>query len=419
MADPNDDESPLDQKLEWERARQILEKGDEQILDLRKVGFSFVTALITASAYFGGKDTPATADPSYVGPLIAMAAMAALVALFFCDEEIASRQKATAARAGILERFSPVELTDFLRGRAQSERWDGFRRFVYTGFLIVAFLIGAAGPATTLVEGLGEGDGPPTAAHGTSDPGGGRDVEVPAANGTTLRVECSPPPVVSTKPVLDTALVAWLCLLAVAATGLAAALAVWRGKFHLGNQPRMPLRPGMTDWTLNRWVYDFQEPVFIQIANQGTADDYLPYLEDFGPKRKVVARLRPISNHAGRTKDIEWKAWSAPLTGSPRPGLPEVREPHDRSGGNPWSPDERLRIALGEAGGPRWLLRAQTTFCLPITIEPDEDIPDGWYEVIIASGQVLKRRLRVKRPLPPPTHHQLLSATVVTAKVEA
>ena len=31
----------LDRKTEWERARQILEKADDAIVDLRKVGFSF------------------------------------------------------------------------------------------------------------------------------------------------------------------------------------------------------------------------------------------------------------------------------------------------------------------------------------------------------------------------------------------
>jgi hypothetical protein len=357
----DDDRELLGHKLEWERARQMLETGDEKILDLRKVGFGFVTTLITASAYFGGKDALGESTYLHAGPLAGITAMVAVVGLYFCDQEVALRQSATAWRAALIERFTAIELTDFLRARSYKQRWSRFRCWIYVAFLAVAGFVGAAGPLTTLLA-------PPEGGAGS------------VALASCFAVGG-----------------AWLV-----ATGLVVLL----GSTKLTNSRVTALRPGMTDWTLSCWSYDSSMPVFLQIANQSAMDDHVPCLGD----HRTVAKLRSIAT--GVTYPIECSNWSEPLEPNlpwilarlPARELPRVREPHPVTQKKPWKVGFRVWWALSkDAGTQRWLLRGETSLCVPISL--DQSAPEGWYEILIAGERALKRRLLVKKLSEPSVFH--------------
>jgi hypothetical protein len=126
------------QMKEWDKAREILRDYDERLHDLRKFGFSFVTALLTVGAFATNAITSTLTDSAAQGTANATAAQAAssqssipelfnlgifivtlilIVALHYFDKNYRVFQQAACTRAMVIERKLNLELTEIIKDR--------------------------------------------------------------------------------------------------------------------------------------------------------------------------------------------------------------------------------------------------------------------------------------------------------------
>lgn len=122
---------------EWERSRDVLEKFDEYTHDVRKYGFSFVTALLTAQAIL----TP-SGVPGYIKLGIFLATLVLLVALRLFEKNYELFQRAASSRARILEKFLNLELTETITWRYKFEGILGIVTHIYGIFAIGVGVLG-------------------------------------------------------------------------------------------------------------------------------------------------------------------------------------------------------------------------------------------------------------------------------------
>lgn len=123
---------------EWKLARQVFEKFDDRQHDLRKYGFTFLSALIAADSLTKlVMDADDRIRLSVVGITLLLT-----VALNLLDKNYELFMSAAAIRAKILEVRLNLELTETISFR---HKWDKFDRYVlgvYVMFAAVAGLVG-------------------------------------------------------------------------------------------------------------------------------------------------------------------------------------------------------------------------------------------------------------------------------------
>lgn len=125
---------------EWKIARETIAKFDDHLHDLRKYGFSFITALLTAESLL----MPGiTAFPAEVKVAVLIVTLVLIVAIHLIDRMYQVIQEAVSTRAKILERILNLELTEDIgfRYRTKNLRW--YVVGVYTGFTVGVSILGS------------------------------------------------------------------------------------------------------------------------------------------------------------------------------------------------------------------------------------------------------------------------------------
>ncbi len=137
------DDSDTNLEKEWEVARDVIKTFDEQIHDLRKYGFSFITALLTAQSILipavGGSPSSSSIPDSVKFGVLAVTLLL-VVALRVLEYTYRFYQKSAASRAVVVERQLNFELTETVANRFD---WEGMRKW-YT-YLYYLFAVGVLG----------------------------------------------------------------------------------------------------------------------------------------------------------------------------------------------------------------------------------------------------------------------------------
>jgi hypothetical protein len=127
---------------EWARARDVIEKCDERVQDIRKVGFAFLSTLMTAETLVWHKASEPLGGAA--GFALLLIALATLFAVRIFEKHTQLLQSAASSRARALELFVPVELTEIISDRHAKDGWP-----LYTTLLYLLF--GAVAVVTSLV----------------------------------------------------------------------------------------------------------------------------------------------------------------------------------------------------------------------------------------------------------------------------
>jgi hypothetical protein len=124
-----------DALTEWSAARGVLARFDEDLHDLRKYGFSFVTGLLTVDALF------ATTDDNYKLAAL-VGTMALIVVLSVVDKNYRTFLEGATDRATLLENRSSPELTKTMTRIYEQKRVGTTFNLVYVGLTFVTFMLG-------------------------------------------------------------------------------------------------------------------------------------------------------------------------------------------------------------------------------------------------------------------------------------
>jgi hypothetical protein len=133
-------------KKEWEEARGVLKFYDERLHDLRKYGFSFLTALLAAGSILSeivpGATPPSTITPDKVKLAVFVVTLMLIVALHLFDKNYRVFQQAAFTRALVLERKLNIELSEIISDRYKSDKIARHVLYVYILFICGVALLG-------------------------------------------------------------------------------------------------------------------------------------------------------------------------------------------------------------------------------------------------------------------------------------
>ncbi len=127
---------------EWKEARSVLARFDNNLHDLRKYGFSFVTALLAANGLISIGGT--TVVPAEVKTSILVVTMGLIVTLKLLDSHYRCFENAASLRCRILEDRLNLELTGDVSFFYNLERWWVNVLFLYLGFVGLTAILGIA-----------------------------------------------------------------------------------------------------------------------------------------------------------------------------------------------------------------------------------------------------------------------------------
>lgn len=137
---------------EWEVARSVLNNFDERLHDLRKVGFTFITALLAADAIIF-KDSGLDLDQS-VKFVVLILNFGLIVTLLLLDRNYRVFQTAAATRATVIERKINLELTEVISQRYDLTKVPDYITGLYIAFTILVLFMGFAVLSETYKLGL-------------------------------------------------------------------------------------------------------------------------------------------------------------------------------------------------------------------------------------------------------------------------
>ena len=120
---------------EWQAARDVLDKFDERLHDLRKYGFSFITGLLSVDAIFA-----AISASWKLAALIATLAL--IVSLNLVDRNYRVFQIAATIDAQLLERRNEMNLTQTISRIYDDAHIKFFFQTVYIMFTLATLLLG-------------------------------------------------------------------------------------------------------------------------------------------------------------------------------------------------------------------------------------------------------------------------------------
>ena len=147
--------SPDDLRFkEWTECRTIIGRLDSTLVDLRKTGFAFITALLTASAFLSLLGVPGQngiASPIQARGVAFMAIMVLIAALFAVDNYYEVLLNAAVERALDLEAQTdpPVRVTKYLSINASSTLSTWILVGLYLTLLATAGGLGLLAVAST------------------------------------------------------------------------------------------------------------------------------------------------------------------------------------------------------------------------------------------------------------------------------
>ena len=126
---------------EWKEVRSILARKDENIHDLRKYGFSFVTAILAAE---GLLSQGSVSIPNEVKAGVLIVTMGLIVTLKLLDTHYRRFQRAASIRGRILEDRLNLDLTNDISFFYNLQRWWRYMQALYYGFIVLTTLLGFA-----------------------------------------------------------------------------------------------------------------------------------------------------------------------------------------------------------------------------------------------------------------------------------
>jgi hypothetical protein len=133
---------------EWNTARGILKDTDEHLHDLRKYGFTFVTALLTAESFLIPSKSPDPISGTILPPEIKIAVLGVtlvlIIALQLMDRYYQVLQDAAATRALVLERALNLELTEVITLRFNRYHVKRYAIAIYGLFVFGVVVLGWA-----------------------------------------------------------------------------------------------------------------------------------------------------------------------------------------------------------------------------------------------------------------------------------
>jgi len=122
---------------EWKEARSVLARFDENLHDLRKYGFSVLSAFLALDALQKLTSIDAGAKFGLIVVTIAL-----IITMRLLDQDYQKLQSAASIRARILERSLNIELTDTITDRYNRNYLHLINFSLYCGFIAIALLIG-------------------------------------------------------------------------------------------------------------------------------------------------------------------------------------------------------------------------------------------------------------------------------------
>jgi hypothetical protein len=127
---------------EWKSVREILAKFDDRILDLRKIGFSLLTALLAAQSLLIPSFYQTSSLPPAIKLTVIVATLLLIVTVRLIEKNYELFQEAAATRAVVLERDLNLEITETISERSRSDHFARIVSWVYIVFAIVAGVVG-------------------------------------------------------------------------------------------------------------------------------------------------------------------------------------------------------------------------------------------------------------------------------------
>jgi hypothetical protein len=135
---------------EWEVARNLIKEFDDRIHDLRKYGFSFLTALFAAESLLIPGYINIRAGQPFIPDFIKLAVMLVtllmIVALRIMERNYQLFIKCASQRARILERNLNLELTEIISSRHRREKISKYENLIY-----ICFVLGIGGLGSTIL----------------------------------------------------------------------------------------------------------------------------------------------------------------------------------------------------------------------------------------------------------------------------
>lgn len=125
---------------EWQVARDTLQATDNNLHDLRKYGFSFVTALIAAESILLPSVSGGLPDKVKLG--VFLVTLLLIFVLHLIDENYRALEEATAGRALVIERDLNLELTEIISDRYIKTHAKLKVFIVYAFFAISVLVLG-------------------------------------------------------------------------------------------------------------------------------------------------------------------------------------------------------------------------------------------------------------------------------------
>ncbi len=138
---------------EWEATRDVLKTFDGYLHDLRKYGFTFITALLTADVLFTTWVVDPTPPPNgFAGELfpehikatILGVTLLLIIGIFIIDIYYRFFQRSANIRSRILEKILNIELSDTITQRYNSRPYQYVVSVVYGIFILVVWFLGVA-----------------------------------------------------------------------------------------------------------------------------------------------------------------------------------------------------------------------------------------------------------------------------------
>jgi hypothetical protein len=138
---------------EWAECRTTIGRLDTILVDLRKVGFSFITALLTAGSFLSVLG-PAAAAAAEARAVAFGAIMTLITALFFVDCYYENLMAGAVERGLDLESRTkpPVRLTTYLTQNALASHATRAVLALYLGLIVVAAALGAVSVLSNVVQ---------------------------------------------------------------------------------------------------------------------------------------------------------------------------------------------------------------------------------------------------------------------------
>lgn len=135
---------------EWEKSRDLIKEYDDRIHDLRKYGFSFLTALIAAESLLIPGDVTGVfgqaSIPDFTKLVIMLITFLLIITLRVIERNYRLFIKCAAERARIIERNLNLELTVIISDRHRAEGIG-----IYENSIYFFFTIGVYGLGTTVL----------------------------------------------------------------------------------------------------------------------------------------------------------------------------------------------------------------------------------------------------------------------------